>query len=213
MDSIKETKDVIKAILDSYETRVETVSALMRQTIQVLKNFQRQQEEMTEELKNILAKTQFLRKKDFDKMMEGIWINRREREKEVHKTLESFLREEKGMIDELRRFLSSEKLVKLDDFMILKERILNCQREREKKVSQALKSFHLEQEELSTALKRLLLKGERIRIRDFKNMIKGLQVHRIYKESSIGKALEELEIVDKEVDTAWQKVMMSSIKE
>jgi len=206
------TKDVIKAIIDSYETRVETVSALMRQTIQVLKNFQLQQEEMAEELKSILANNEFLRKKDFDRMMEKTWKKREEREKEVHKTLEIFIGEEKGMIDELRRFLNSGELLKLDDFMVLKERILNRQREREKRVSEILKSFHLEQEELSTALRRLLLKGEGVRIKHVKSMLKGLQAHRIYKESSIRKALEELEIVDKEVDTAWQKVTMSSIK-
>lgn len=212
MNNAKNTKDVISAIIDSYKTRVGTVSALMRQTIQVLKNFQRQQEEMAEELKNILANNEFLRKKDFDGMMEGAWKKREKREKEVHDTLEIFLREEKGMIDELRGFLSSGKLLKLADFVVLKERILNRQREREKKVSEALKSFHLEQEELNTALRRLLSKGEQVKIKHVKNMLKGLHVHRIYKESSIGKAMEKLEMVDREVDTIWQKVMMRPMK-
>jgi len=212
METAEETKNLIRGIIDSYEMRVETVGALMRQTIKLLKNFQRQQEEMAEELKNILAKTEFLRKKDFDKIMEEIWRKRGEREKKVHKTLESFLREEREMIDELKRFLSSGKPMRIDDFMVLKERILNRQREREKKVSQILKSFHLEQEELSTALRRLLLKGERVKIRDLKDVIRGLRAHRIHKQSSVGRVLEELEVVDSEVDTAWQRVMMSAKK-
>jgi len=212
METAEETKNLIRGIIDSYEMRVKTVGTLMRQTIKLLKNFQRQQEEMAEELKNVLAKTEFLRKKDFDKMVEEIWRKRGERKKNVHKTLESFLREEREMIDELRKLLDPGEPMRIADFMVLKERILNRQREREKKVSQTLKSFHLEQEELSTALRRLLLKGERVKIRDLKDVIRGLRAHRIHKESSIGRVLEELEVVDSEVDTAWQRVMMSPRK-
>ena len=212
MDKVKEKKDLTGEVIDSYEMRVETVSSLMRQTVQVLKNFQPQQEEMAEELKNILAKTEFLRKKDFDKMMEEIWGKRGEREKKLHKTLEDFLRDEREMIDELRKLLGSGEPMKMDDFTVFKERILDRQREREKKVSQILKSFHLEQEELRTALRRLLLKGDRVKIKDLKELIRGFRAHRIHKQSSIGRALEELEMVDREVDTAWQRVMMSAMR-
>lgn len=212
MDTVEEAKIFTKGIIDSYETRVKTVSALMRQTIQVLKDYQQQQKEMAGELRDILAKTEFLRKKDFDKMMEETWRKRDEKEKEVHEMLESFLREEKVMIDELGKLLGSGELMRTDDFMVLKERILNRQREREKEVNQMLKSFHLEQEELSTALRRLLLKGERVKIRDLKDVIRGLRAHRMHKQSSIGRVLEELEVVDSEVDTAWQRVIMGTKK-
>jgi len=212
MVSLEETKGPIRGIIDSYEMRVKTVSGLMSQTIQVLKNYQQQQEKMTQELKNILAKTESLRKRDFDKIMEEMWGQRRKREKEIHQTLEIFLIEEKEMIDELRKLVNSEEVVKVKDFIVLKERILNHQRQREKRVSEILRSFHLEQEELSIVLKKLLLKGKRVKIKQFKNMVKGLQAHRIHKESGLGKALDELEMVDREVNTAWHRVMMSTRK-
>lgn len=209
-DHTKSLTRGVREILDSYEKRVESVGALMRQAIEVVKNSQQQQEEKVGELRNVLAKTESLRKKDFDRMMEEMWGQRREREKEIHDTLESFLSEEKEIIDELKKKLvEAGRLMKMDDFTVLKERILNPQREREKKISAILKSFHLEQEELSTALRKLLSKGERVKIRDLKDMIRGLRAHRIYKESSIGKVLQELEMVDREVDTAWEMVMMS----
>lgn len=213
MEIVDHTKSLtrgVREILDSYEKRVESVGALMRQAIEVVKNSQRQQEEKAGELRNILAKTESLRKKDFDRMMEGMWGQRWKREKEIHHTLESFLREEKEIIDELsKKLVEAGRPMKMDDFTVLKERILNRQREREKKIGAILKSFHLEQEELSTALRKLLSKGERVKIRDLKDMIRGLRAHRIYKESSIGKVLQELEMVDREVDTAWEMVMMS----
>ena len=213
MEIVDHTKSVtrgVREILDSYGKRVESVGALMRQAIEVVKNSQQQQEEKAGELRNVLSKTESLRKKDFDRMMEEMWGQRRKKEKEIHDTLESFLREEKEIIDELRKKLvEAGRPMKMDDFTVLKERILNRQREREKKISAILKNFHLEQEELSTALRKLLSKGERIKIKDLKDMIRGLRAHRIYKESSIGKVLQELEMVDREVDTAWEMVMMS----
>ena len=213
MEIVDHTKSVtrgVREILDSYAKRVESVGALMRQAIEVVKNSQQQQEEKAGELRNILSKTESLRKKDFDRMMEEMWGQRWKREKEIHDTLESFLSEEKEIIDELKKKLvEAGRPMKMDDFTVLKERILNRQREREKKISAILKSFHLEQEELSTALRKLLSKGERIKIKDLKDMIRGLRAHRIYKESSIGKVLQELEMVDREVDTAWEMVMMS----
>jgi len=213
MEIVDHTKSLtrgVREILDSYEKRVESVGALMRQAIEVVKNSQQQQEEKVGELRNVLAKTESLRKKDFDRMMEEMWGQRRKRETEIHDTLESFLSEEKEIIDELsKKLVEAGRPMKMDDFTVLKERILNRQREREKKISAILKSFHLEQEELSTALRKLLLKGERVKIKDLKDMIRGLRAHRIYKESSIGKVLQELEMVDREVDTAWEMVMMS----
>lgn len=216
MERIDRTRSLtrgIREILDSYEKRVGSVGALMRQAIEAVKNSQRQQEEIAGELRNILAKSESLRKKDFDRMMEEMWGPRRKREKEIDDTLKSFLGEEKEVIDELRKKLvEAGRPIKMDDFMVFKEPILNRQREREKKVNAILKSFCLEQEELNTVLRRLLSKGERVKIKDLKDMIRGLQAHQIYKESSIGKVLQELEMVDREVDTVWQKVMMISQK-
>jgi len=216
MEKVAYTKSLtrgIREILDSYEKRVGSVGALMRQAVEVVKNSQRQQEEIAGELRNILAKTESLRKKDFDRMMEEMWGQRRKREKEIRDTLESFLREEKEMIDELRRkLIGPDRAMKMDGFAVLKERILNRQRGREKKANAILKSFHQEQDELSSALRRLLSKGERVKIKDLKDIIRELRAHWIYKESSIGKAFEELEMVDREVDTTWQKVMMNTRK-
>ena len=216
MERIDHTKSLtrgIREIIDSYEKRVESVGVLMRQAIEVVKDSQRQQEEIAGELRNILAKTESLRKKDFSRMMEEMWGQRRKREKEIYDTLESFLGEEKEIVDELRKkLIEAGRLMKMEGFAVLKERILNRQGEREKKTSAILKSFHREQQELGTALKKLLLKGQRVRIRDLKNMIRELQSHWIYKESSIGKAFEELEMVGREADTTWEKVMMSAQK-
>jgi len=209
MDRVASTKTVIGEIIDSYQRRVEAISSLTDQTIHILEDGRWQQDEMTEELRDILARTESFRKRDFDKMMEEIRGKRGQKEKEVRHALKSFVREEKNMINELRWSLERKENGKIDDFMVWKERILNRQQERETKLTQMLRSFHLEQEELSAGLKKLLLKGRRVRIKHFKDMIKGLRAHRIYKESSIGSLLNELEGVDKQVNTIWQRVTVN----
>jgi len=209
MDRVAGTKTVIGEIIDSYQGRVEAISALTNQTIQILEDSRGQQDEMTEELRDILAKTESLRKRDFDKMMEEIQGKRGQKEKEIRQALESFVREEKNMIKELRGSLEREENTRIDDFMVWKERILNRQQEREAKLTQMLRSFHLEQEELSAGLKKLLLKEPPVRIKHFKDMIEGLRAHRRYKESSIGSVLNELAGVDRQVNTVWQRVMVN----
>ena len=209
MNRVAGTKTVIGEIINSYQRRVETISALTQQTVQILEDSRGQQDEMTEELRDILAKTESLRKRDFDKMMEEIRGKRSQREKEVRQALENFVPAERNMINELRQSLQRKENSTIDEFVAWKEKILESQQEREGTLTHLLRSYHLEQEELSATLRNLLRKGRRVRTRQFKDMIKGLRAYRTYKEGSIGNMLSELEEVDKQVNTIWQRVAVN----
>ena len=102
-------------------------------------------------------------------------------------------------------FLNSGQLPTVADFMITKENLLTPQKAREREISTALKNFYLEQEELGSALKRLLSKGDGIRIRDFKKTIKGIQTYWGQRESEVTNVFEEFERVREEVEAEWQK--------
>ena len=210
MERIEELQYFVKAIIGSYETRVRTVDVLMRQTVQWLKNLQAEQEKMTLQLRDHLAKAVSLRKKDFDKMMEGIHRKAQNREKAMRRILERFQKEEEEMVAELKRILASENHLSPPDFRIIKQNILDRQKQREKEVGEILRSFHLDQEELLAALRRLLSKGKKIKIKDFKAMIKGLQAHHSYRESEVARVLEEIERISEQVDAAWQRVMLTA---
>lgn len=207
MGIAEDMRILAQSIIDSYEMRVKTVSTLMEQVNELLKSFHIEQEEMSGELRERLAKGECLRKKDFDAMMESIRAQRREREKEVSQMLERFRSEEERMITELRSMLISSERTRLEDFKIMKESILTRQREREEEVGDMLRKFHLEQEELSTILKKLLQKGESVRIKDFKIAIESIRVRQRERESEVSKMLEDFRKVHEEVSTEWQKVM------
>jgi len=209
MKGSKELGIIVEEIVSSYDLKVKTVISLMRQVNQEIKNYHKEQELMVNKLKDILAKNECLRKKDFDKMMSGIRNQQESREKEVSQVVENFYKEEEEMVTKLREVLAIKSPSTLEDFKILKEKMLNRPKEREKRISQMLKDFHRDQDELSTVLKMLLKKGPSVRIKDFKAMVKAFHIERKDENAEVDKVLEEFERVKDEINNQWQKVMVT----
>jgi Fe2+ transport system protein B len=209
MGSVEDMRNLAQGLVDSYEMRVKTVSALMKETAELLKKFRVEQEEMVTELRNTLAKAESLRKKDFDSMMKGIQTQQMEREERVAHMVEKFQREQEEMVAELRRIVTESGCVKPERLANLKAAISVQERKREREVAQVLRDFHREQEELNTALRGLLSKGESVRIKDFKAVVKALEIQRKGRDSEVGKILEEFGRVCEEVSAKWRKVMVT----
>jgi len=199
----------IENVIDSYEVRAKAVGALMKQTVDVLKKLDLEQEERVKELRDLLAHAESLRKKDFDTLMAEIWTRRREKEKEVEQTLESFLKEQQELEAWLRKVISNGN-ISPEEFKLLSQNILTRQKEQEGKLSRTLRELHLEQEELGTGLKKLLQKGEKVRIKDFRAVIRAVQLRQEGREDEVGRMLDDLWGVGEEVATQWHKVMSST---
>lgn len=97
----------IESVIDSYEARVKTVGDLMRQTVEVLKRFDIEQEEKVVRLRDLLARAGSLRRKDFDTLMAEIRARRREKEEKVAHSLDSFLKEQEELIAWLRKVVTN----------------------------------------------------------------------------------------------------------
>ena len=207
MEIAEQMRIIAHGIVDSYEMRVKTVGTLIKETAGLVENLRREQEEMAGQVRDRLAKDEGLRKKDFDMMMESIREERKKKEIEVAEMLESFHRGEQEMVITLRKILTGDRKTCVEDFKTIKETILTEQKEREKKVSEMLKSFHLEQEELIAGFKRLLSKNESLKIKDFKAMVKGIRIEQKERQTELGEMLEEFRGIHEEVSNQWQKVM------
>jgi len=197
-------RDLANSIIDSYEMRVKTVNGLMEQAYHFLRSFHTELEEMIVQLKENLAKSESLRKKDFDRMMSGLTARRSLREAEAETVFENFQREEKEMIGRLRNVIVSGGRSNPDDMEIIKEDIQKRQKERETGIVQAMKRIQMEQEELKTALKKLLEKGETVKLKDFKLMLKSLKVQQGVRDNQVGRILEDLDMVRERVQNQWQ---------
>jgi len=199
----------IESVIDSYEARVKTVGALMKKTAEVLKRFDLEQEEKVGELRDLLAKAESLRRKDFDTLMVKIWARRSEKEEKVSHILDSFLKEQEELVAWLRKVIADGN-IGLEEFRLLSQNFISRQKQAEGELSRMLRELHLEQEELETGLKQLLQKGEKVRIKDFKAMIKAIQLRQGGREDEVGRMLDELWGVDEAVATQWHKVTSST---
>lgn len=209
----EQRRDLARIVMDLFKARSKTVSALMREAMGVLTKLRMEQEQMIEELKDILAKGESLRRKDFDLMMEAIRFERREKEKSAAVMLERFREEEERNVEDLRNIVARDGHSGPWDLKSLKalvEDILSRQREWEREVSEKLRDFHIEQEELSAGLRKLLMKGETVRIKDFKAMLKGIQAWHTHRGSEVGKILQDVGKVYEEVGAQWEEVMASA---
>ncbi len=210
MEDTEQLRNIVEKIVGSYESKVKVVTSLMREVNQRIRNFHTEQEQMTDSLKHILAKNECLRKKDFDVMMTGIRSHQTAREKEVSRMVEDFCKEEEETAAQLKNILTTRSSSTLEDFKVLKEKMLNRPKERERRISQMLKDFHRDQEELNTALRMLLEKGPSVRIKDLRAMVKAFHIDRKDENTRIDRILEEFEKVKDEISNQWQGVMAAA---
>lgn len=186
MPLIEKMGDIVDDIVSSYEARIQSIGAIFDTTHQLLEGFQesfldtkQEREKLSAELRENLVKIESLRRKDFDNMMQGILSIQDEREKEVRSIFKNYLNEHKEMAVALRENLSKVKdalakgeAERIKEFQALIKEILAKQDERKNEVTSKLKEFQKEQQEVAKRLKELLAKGNQLRIRDLKSMLK-----------------------------------------
>jgi hypothetical protein len=191
MPLANDMKDMVDQIVSSYETRIQSIGTLFDATHQVLQGFhdslldtREEREKLNGELRENLAKSKSLRRKDFDNSMEGIILTQNEREKEVRNLLNSYLHGQKEMAQDLRENLEGfrDSLAKgeaqrVKAFQEMIKEILVKQEGRKDEVTGRLNEFKKEQKMLASRLKELLSKGKELRIRDFKSMLKEFKGH------------------------------------
>jgi len=205
----EEMRNVVDHIVSSYETRVQNIGALFDTTHQILQGFQdslldtkQEREELNAELRENLARNHSLRKKDFDRMMEGMMSGQNEKEKEVKQLLNTYLHEQSAMTRDLRESLgtfrdslSEGEAQRVKEVQQMIKGILAKQNERKDEVISRLKEFKKEQKLLASRLKELSAKGRDLRIRDLKRMLdefKGRYEERLARREERKKEVREI---------------------
>ena len=203
METGEALRTLAYGIIDSYEMRVKTVNGLMNQAYHFLRSYQLELEDMIDRLRQNLARSESLRKKDFDRMMSDLTERRCSREKEAEEVFNRFQEEEMGMVERLRKIIVSGGQSDLKDMEVIREDILNRQKERETGIINVLKRVQIEQEELKVALRKLLSKGDDVKTRDFKLMLKFLRAQHGSRENQVGRILEDLDMARNKIQSQW----------
>ena len=204
---------MIENIVASYDAKMQSIGDIFDTTRQLLEGFQdsfldvldtkREREKTSTELRESLAKNGSLRRKDFDKMMQGILSTQEERERETRSSLKTYLNEQKEMthalrknLDQVRNALAKGEAGRIREFQTLIKDILAKQEERKEAVTSRLKEFQREQQEMAKRLKTLLAKGRELRINDLKEMLQEFRTqhqerlaHQIERRKEVNKIL------------------------
>ena len=140
-ESLSETKslsDLARDIVVSYDARVKIVGEIVEDTHEMMNDFRGKREHMSEELREVLAKSESSRRKDFDRMMADIVLKQNEREEEVKKMLVDFRKEEEMVAEKLRNLLKKGEGIRIKDF---KEMMAEIKKEQDRRVKETSASI------------------------------------------------------------------------
>jgi uncharacterized phage infection (PIP) family protein YhgE len=180
-----EKENILDSIISSYEARIQSIEAFFDTTGQIFQDFQdpllntrTEWEKINSQLRENLAQNGSLRKKDFDRMMGVISSHLDESEQGVRQLFQKYLNEHTKLVQQLRKGLREFKdalieghAQEIKELRILIKKNLSKQDESRNEVTSKLKEFQQGQQQTSKMLRDLLAKGEKLRIRDFKEMI------------------------------------------
>jgi len=190
-------------IVSSYESRISAVAMSIDSTHRILEDFKIKRVEISNQLRETLAKEGSLRKKDFNEMMKDILSHQDEREKQVRDSLKTFLEEQKRIAEIIKKNLAEGKKVKINDFKKMLQDIQARQKTREDEVKTMLKEFRKEYEEMATSLRSLLDKAEAIRIKDFKETIKNIRLRQMERVKEVRARMNEFRTEHQDMASQW----------
>lgn len=124
-------KNLVEDIITSYDARVKLVGEIVEDTHKTLDEFREKRQEMSDNLREVLAKFESLRKKDFNAMMQDILLTQQKREESVKKMLTDFRAEEVHVAEQLRELLKQGEKIRVADFKKTLGRIREAQAVRE----------------------------------------------------------------------------------
>lgn len=129
----KNLGDLARDIVVSCDARVKAVGEIIEDTHRMMSDFKGKREDMSKELKEHLAKSESLRKKDFDSMMADMVLKQSEREEQVRKMLADFRKEEEAVAEKLKNLLQKGENIRISDF---KKMMTEIKREQDKRVKE-----------------------------------------------------------------------------
>lgn len=162
---------IAQNIVTSYGARIKVVREVVEDTRNLLKEFRKRREKMSQELRETLAKHTSLRKKDFDGMMGEILIAQAKREENVKQLLADFQDQEMAVVKNLREMLKKGEKLRLKDFKKTLAKIREEQEIRQKEtptriseeliqmqseVAEMLENFKKERKKVALEWKRMI---------------------------------------------------------
>lgn len=162
-------------VVASYDARVSSVEQIVAATHEMLDGFRHEREEMRNRLREALAKTASLRKRDFDAMMRGILSLQERRQEQVKQMMRAYLAEQRTSAQALKEAVAGGQGEKLEALAAWLRAFGTRQEERAGEIKAVLAELGREQERMASALGQLLSNGTSIRVPDLKAALRAIQ--------------------------------------
>lgn len=139
---------------------------------------------------------------------------------ETKRTVEEFRQEQWQLQEKLKENLSRGESLRKKDFELLIEDLIQKRKERQHDVARMLEQFKKEEEEMAGGLRRLLGKGEELRIKDFKKLLAHLRARQEERrpevkeltaaagriKADVAEMLEEFKKEREEMTASWRSL-------
>ena len=172
----------MKQYLDLVQSIFDTTRLVLTDFQEGADQAREEQELIHRQLRDVLARNENLRNKDYDLMIQRIVEPRRAQEKEIRALLNEFLAEQQRMAAALKKYYSQirDQLAQgntrkiLDLLKTIKE-LLAEQNQCKEALTSNLREAQADQQASVKLVKQLLVKGNTLRIKDFKDMLTHIQ--------------------------------------
>ena len=202
-----DSENFVDSVFGSYEARVRSVESFLETARRVLDSFdnsllgvRHEYEQVSEQLRDNLAKNGSLRKKDFDTMMGVVSADQDQRGREVRDLSRKYLDEQAQLVHELRgrlreftSALAEGEAAKVTEHHQVIADLFAKQQERSDDVVARLQESQWQQQQTAGMLKGLLAKGRALRTEDLKGMLAEFQRQRGQRLVQQGERREEVQ--------------------
>jgi hypothetical protein len=180
-----DSENLVEGVFCSYEARIQSVECLLETARSVLENFDNsildvrsEYEQVSEQLRENLAKNGSLRKKDFDTMMRVMSTDQEQRGREVRDLSKQYLDEQTQLVRELRGrvhdftdALAGGEPAQVTEHHQAITDLFTKQQQHSIDIVTQLKESQQQQQETAGMLRDLLAKGRELRIKDLQLML------------------------------------------
>jgi len=193
----------IQPIIEKYRCSVEAVVGYMSRAVALLEGLYSEQDTTIDQLKTILSRNKSLRRSDFDAIFANVLAERHRIRQSLSSLVEGYSANRQEIIQEVQELFGSNLAGAVERWPILKQRLLNEQDAGAGKVVTALRRIHMEQEELSTALSGLLMRGEKVKFDDLKTVARKLSCRNPADSAELAALLTMCESAARNADLKW----------
>ena len=179
------SENFVDGVFGSYEARIQGVERFLDTARSVFENFdhsllneRHEYEQISEQLRDNLARNGSLRKKDFDSMMRVMSADQDRRGQEVRDLSRGYLDEQTELVRELRRrlheftdALAEGRIVEVTEHHEAITDLFKRQQQHSDDVVARLRESQEQQQQTAGMLRELLAKGRALRIQDLKAML------------------------------------------